>query len=65
MLSVAQSILEESKQIKDEDRNETLKVFTVVTTMFVPLQFLTGSVVVVVVVVVVVWAAGRATAYSS
>lgn len=42
MLSVAQSILEESEHVKDDERNESLKIFTVVTTMFVPLQFLAG-----------------------
>ena len=42
MLSVAQSILEESEHVKDDERNESLKIFTAVTTVFVPLQFLAG-----------------------
>jgi Mg2+ and Co2+ transporter CorA len=42
MLVLAQSLLDESKYLKDDTRNEALKLFAVVTALFCPLQFIAG-----------------------
>lgn len=42
MLVLSQGMLDESKYMKDDTRNEALKLFAVMTATFCPLQFLTG-----------------------
>ena len=44
MLTLAQNLLDEAKYIKDDTRNESLKMFAIMTTAMVPLQFLAGYV---------------------
>lgn len=42
MLTLTQGMLDESKYIKDDTRNEALKLFAIVTTTLAPLQLLAG-----------------------
>ena len=44
MLTLTQSLLDEAKYIKDDTRNESLKMFAIMTTAMVPLQFVAGYV---------------------
>ncbi len=44
MLTLTQGLLDEAKYIRDDTRNESLKLFAIVTTTLAPLQLLAGYV---------------------